>query len=480
MSETKSYDVIVVGGGMAGLVSAVRAAEQGLKAGLLEKGSEERYPCNARMSGGVLHVAFNDPKEPAAALLAAIETASRGAADPALAKVMAERGRDLVEWLRGHGARFIRAGNVAWQNWILAPPRPLRAGVDWMGRGPDVLLRSLAARLQELGGRMHLGTRARALVMQDGRCAGVEAEQNGSLARFDARAVILCDGGFQSNDELLAQHICPAPSKVKQRGGRTGTGDGLAMAQAAGAAITPLKGFYGHLLCRDAMHSDKVWPYPELDGIATASMVVDAAGRRFVDEGVSGVWLANAVAALADPLSATIVFDAAIWEGPGRSARIPANPSLENAGGTIHRAPTLAALAAMAGIDVAGLEDTVARYNRFIANGLGEGLSPARSIDRFNPMPIGKAPFMAIPICAGITYTFGGIRIDGNARVLRDDGMPIDGLYAAGSTTGGLEGGERATYLGGLTKAGVQGMCAAEHVAATLIGTNRQLGAGTR
>ena len=84
-------------------------------------------------------------------------------------------------------------------------------------------------------------------------------------------------------------------------------------------------------------------------------------------------------------------------------------------------------------------------------------------------MPILKAPFYAIPMCTGITYTMGGIRIDADARVLRPDGRAIGGLYAAGSTTGGLEGGERATYLGGLTRAGVQGLCAAEHIARTLL-----------
>jgi fumarate reductase flavoprotein subunit len=241
------------------------------------------------------------------------------------------------------------------------------------------------------------------------------------------------------------------------------------MAQEAGAALTALDRFYGHLLCRDAMHSDKVWPYPELDGIATASILVDTHGRRFADEGMGGVWLANTTARQPDPLCATIVFDAKIWEGPGRSARIPANPSLANAGGTIHTAPTLDALAAMAGLQAEALQATVTAYNDTVRAERMQTLSPPRSVDRFKPWPIQTAPFYAIPVCAGITYTMGGIRIDADARVLRPDGSAIAGLYAAGSTTGGLEGGERAAYLGGLTKAGVQGLCAAEHIAHTLL-----------
>ncbi|HEX4892208.1 MAG TPA: FAD-binding protein, partial [Hyphomicrobiaceae bacterium] len=70
----------------------------------------------------------------------------------------------------------------------------------------------------------------------------------------------------------------------------------------------------------------------------------------------------------------------------------------------------------------------------------------------------------------GITYTMGGIRVDGSSRARRAGGGIVEGLYAAGSTTGGLEGGARAAYIGGLTKAGVQGLLAAEHIAASLKG----------
>ena len=479
MTTEENCDVVVVGGGIAGLVAAVRAAELGLSVTLLEKGREERYACNARMSGGVFHVAFHDPKTAPGDLLAAINAASGGAADPVLAKVMAERAGGLVDWLRGQGARFIRAGNVAWQNYILAPPRPLRAGIDWMGRGPDVLLRQLAAGLQQKGGRIRLSARGHALIMDAARCVGIDAEIEGKTVHLPARAVVLADGGFQSDTDLLARHITPQPGKLKQRGGATGTGDGLRMAQEAGAALTSLDRFYGHLLSRDAMHSDKVWPYPELDGIATAAIVVDGNGRRFADEGMGGVWLANTIARLSDPLSATIVFDTRIWNGPGRSARIPANPSLETAGDTIHTAATLDALAAMAGLPADTLAVTVAAYNDAVRAERMELLSPRRSVDRFGPWPVETAPFHAIPVCAGITYTMGGLRIDADARVLRADGRAIDGLYAAGSTTGGLEGGERAAYLGGLTKAGVQGLCAAEHIARTLLSDAASKGSHT-
>ena len=467
MNASDRADLVVVGGGLAGLVAAARASELGRRVIVLEAGTDERYACNARMSGGVFHIAFTEIKSPPATLRAAIDRVTEGRADAAQADALATSAGRLVDWLRTQGAKFVRT-QVAWQSHILAPPRPIVAGQEWRGRGPDVLLRQLTGNILQRGGRIERGTRATSLIMENGRCIGVTAVAGRQPRTFPARAVLLADGGFQADLALLGQHIAKHPAGVKQRGGATGIGDGLRMAQDVGAAVSALDRFYGHLLCRDAMTSDKVWPYPELDALATSGILVGPDGRRFADEGIGGVALANAIARLADPLSISVVFDGRIWEGPGRSARIPANPTLASAGGTIHSQPTLAALAAVARIDPAGLGATVAAYNAALAEGRTTALAPPRSSDRFAAMPVAAAPFMAIPLCAGITYTMGGISIDGEARVLMPSGQPVPGLYAAGSTTGGLEGGERSVYIGGLTKAGVQGLIAAEHIAANI------------
>jgi fumarate reductase flavoprotein subunit len=118
------------------------------------------------------------------------------------------------------------------------------------------------------------------------------------------------------------------------------------------------------------------------------------------------------------------------------------------------------------------LEATVAAYNAACASSDFAGLAPPRSTDRFKPMPIARGPFVAIPACAGITYTMGGIRIDPNARVLDNNGAPIPGLYAAGAATGGIEGGPAIGYTGGLSKSAVFGFQAAEHAASAIKGAN--------
>ena len=468
MAEDRSVaDVVVIGGGMAGLAAGARAAELGLSVVVLERGEESRYPANARWSGGVFHVGYHDITASSQVLREVIDLATACAADKAQAQAFAENAGRLVEWMRDGGANYVGT-KVDWQQFILAPMRAMRAGLDWENRGPDRLFQQLEARIVKGGGTLVRGVRARTLKMLEGRCVGVEAEVGKARQTFAAHAVVIADGGFQANLERLRRHITPHPERIKQRGAANGTGDGLAMAEAVGAATAGLELFYGHLLSRDALTNDRVWPYPELDAIATAGILVDGSGKRIADEGVGGVALTNLLARAPDPAGATIVFDAAIWDGPGRSARIPANPTLPEAGGTVYAADSIEELAVKAGLSAHGLQETVTAYNAAIASGAPDRLSPVRSVTKAKPMPITKPPYHAIPVIAGITYTMGGIVIDGEARVLRADGSPISGLYAAGSTTGGLEGGTPVGYLGGLAKAGTQGLIAAESIAQRL------------
>jgi fumarate reductase flavoprotein subunit len=301
-----------------------------------------------------------------------------------------------------------------------------------------------------------------------GRCAGVIADKAGQEREWLADGVVIADGGFQSNAEMFKRHIGPHPEKVLQRGAANGRGDGIAMAMAAGAATRNLDRFYGHLHSADALTNPDVWPYPELDAVAASSIVVGADGSRFTDEGKGGLAIANQLARLEDPLSATMIFDAAIWDGPGKSARFPANPYLEKFGGTLLRADSIADLAAKTGLPADRLQATVAAYNDAVAANALDRLSPSRSTEKFKALPIGKAPFIAVRLCAGITYTMGGIVVDGDGRVLRGDDAAIPGLYAAGTTTAGLEGGGDDGYIGyvgGLIKS-VFGLRAAEDVAA--------------
>ena len=112
------------------------------------------------------------------------------------------------------------------------------------------------------------------------------------------------------------------------------------------------------------------------------------------------------------------------------------------------------------------LSQTVGDYNRALQAGQLATLTPPRSGKKHVPMAVKRAPFYALPICAGITHTTGGILIDERSRVRRKGGGVVAGLYAAGSCVGGIEGGPHAGYVGGLMKALVLGLRAAEDLAA--------------
>ena len=460
-----SDDIIIIGGGLAGLTTANRAAELGLNPILLEQGSDPQYFCNSRFAGGILHVAFKDLTAAPDEIAAAVRAQTGEGEATALGPVMAEECGRALTWLRGEGAKFIKGGSLEFMRWILAPPRPRGAGLDWKGRGPDVLLRKLTANLSERGKAVRLNARARELVLEGDWVTGVVVESGGSMETIPAAAVVISDGGFQANMDLMRRYVSPAPEKLLQRGAATGHGDGMTMAEEAGAKLVGMDRFYGHLLGRDAFEIEKLWPYPIVDPIAAHSIVVDEAGQRFLDEGMGGVYMANEVAKLDDPLTATVVFDDAVWNGLAADNRYPPcmNPVFVNAGGTVLEAPDLATLAQKAGVSADGLSATVAAYNGAIESGAAQ--TPARTVSKFTPQPIATPPFRAIPICAGITYTMGGIAIDRDSRVQAQAGGAIPGLFAAGSASGGMEGGPTAAYLGGLTKAVITGLRAAEAAA---------------
>jgi len=230
-----NYEVIVIGGGIAGLVTANRAAELGKRTAVLEKGTEDRYLCSTRYTGGTFHICLTDLMAGEDKLAQLIETTTRGFARNDLAAAIAKDGLRLVRWLQGEGIKFVNLGN--YHSFVLAPPSRTGPGLDWEGRGGDVLLRSLEANLVKRNSKIQRGTRALALDTSTPGWIKVEAEQAGAKTVFNAKAVVIADGGFPANVELVRKHITPVAEKVLQRNARTAIGDGLRMALAVGAEL---------------------------------------------------------------------------------------------------------------------------------------------------------------------------------------------------------------------------------------------------
>ena len=447
------FDVVVVGGGLAGWIAAVTALESGARTALVERSPKPEGEGNSVISGGVLHANLGDPQSPPAEMIEKITRSTGGEALPVVVAAWGTTAERTIEWIEAHGGDLSGGSAQMYRAKVFAPVKPIVPGLNGAPYGTAVFLRQLAERFRAAGGTVVQPARAIGLARTAGGAWQLTLADGGTL---DTRAVVFADGGFQANPELVKRHI--GTDRLRLRATQGSVGDALQMGLANGAATAQMRGFYGHMLHREAVTRDDLWPYPILDVLGTVSLIVGPDGRRFVDEGISGVRSTNGIAWSATPDGCWLIFDDAAWNGEGRIGETPCNPYLADKGVGPVSAPTIEALAAAIGVDPHHLADAVAQLRA----------DPARSQPpRSGRVSLDQPPYHALPIVAGISFTFGGLKIDGGARVLDTADAPIDGLYAAGGTAAGLHGGPDVGYAGGLLEAAVFGLIAGEHAGRT-------------
>ena len=487
--------VVVVGAGIAGLTAGRRSQQLQADVLVLEKGGPSSAN-NTRRSGGIVHAAYLDPRrhEPAE-LLQAIMRSTEGQSRPDVARAWSDNARRAIEFLDLEGAVFIQAGEDEMDANRLGPEPFVqydlaRREPNWKGAAPDRLLNRMIASFVSAGGVLRDRTQAVALRSTNGRVTGVVVEnEDGRREDIEADAVILADGGFQASPDLMRQHVttteyCLLCSDLE-------TGDGLRMGEEIGALTAQMDQVYAWIVLRDQLVHEGLAHPPAPTMLIKEAIVVDGTGRRIgdearritigIDEGDgtlaqrSDKYLAGQM--LKSPTAGPfwVIFDQAVWDTAGRrtahdtNAQRPdmphptsraLNPTLLENGGTFFSADTLAGLAEQTGIEAQGLELTVAGFNRFCVD--SQAIDPIRS---GTPTPIVQPPFHAIPVIPGIFFVMGGLLVNGNGQVLGPHEAPIPGLYAAGGTMGGLQGGPHAGYSGGWSEAMVFGLLSAEHAA---------------
>lgn len=452
------FDVSVIGAGFGGLIAAVRAQQLGLRVALLERSPTVPGESNARLSGGVFHIAFKDPvlRSPDE-LLAAIMAATDGLAAIGVAETIAHNAGRVVSWLEELGVGFVSDGPPEYRNKVLAPFFPAGPGLRWEGRGPQACLEVLARRFLSDGGAVLTDARA-VEVHRIGEHFAVNLLRRDEPETLTARAVVLADGGFHSDPTALRELAGVNPDNIVVRGSATSQGDGIGIGKALGGFLVNTSGLYGHLLAREARENPQLMPYPWADALAQHGVVVGASGHRIGWPGLSGTGYVNLVARAASDLHPWAVCDARAWEGPAAAGALPANPLLPELGGTLLEEPTLDALAASMGVRARALASAVSQHNALV-RAAGEARFPGA---KHTAAQVTEPPFYAVPVVAGITNTLGGLAVDGAARVLTVDGTTVDHLYAIGGCAGGLQGSPSGGYVGGLAEAGVLGLLCAE------------------
>jgi succinate dehydrogenase/fumarate reductase flavoprotein subunit len=462
MMETISSDVLVVGAGLAGFTAAVRASEQGAKLVLIDKSAGELGDGNVLMASGSLRAGGKSPRTNPAELYQFVM--SEGVAYPDFAKAWSETCGRAVDWLISAGVKVTESepGRI----WLDQSGEVSLAPVYKKDVGTRALTK-LKERFVNLGGRYLNGVAAERLIVENGRVCAVIGKQVGSEIELRARAIILATGGFSANKEMVKRYIGPHADQCKLRGSKQDTGDGLRMALAVGAKAVNLKYFYGHLISRKALTDDRFWPYPRVDAFVDDGILVNRDGNRFVDEGRGDVAVTNELARSDDVTGAVLIFDHVTWEAARDDAfsnlvKTPApNPWLLDNDGELFHHDTIEGLADRIGVSRENLMTTVDEYNRFVDAKDSISLAVPRS---GKPKPL-RAPYYGLKVIPGITFTMGGILVNGRGEALNDEEKPIPGLYAAGDAIGGLMGGYHGGYTGGLMQAVVTGILTGENAA---------------
>lgn len=449
-TETNACDLVVVGGGGAGLAAAVTAAERGASVLLFE--SEKEFGGSTQLSAGMFTAAGTSVQEG----LGVEDTPERffqhymdlnhWLLKPGLVMEFCRAAGPTLEWLIGLGVEIPAAVSHDAHT-----PGLCRAGVEdvWRGHVPkdqglglvQVLLRACRAN----GVELVPNTRVERLLVEDGRVVGVVADG------MDVRtgAVVVASGGFARDRDLLDRYY-PAAGRagddlfvVAAEGSR---GDHLRFGEQVDASVAG--DGWGLLLPTAYFQRLHHWQ----SGFPPKSRVhVNARGRRFMDEDDSYAVSGGIIDAQDGPVHA--VFDERARRSlpPGYAHWTPEHVAAEADAGRTARAGSLPELAAAIGVPADALEATVARWNDQLPNGRDEDFLRDRTLAAKGsdaaPDPIAEPPFYAARVLpAELVCTHAGLEINGSAQVLDRRGETVPGLYAAGEAGAGVLG-ER--YVGG-------------------------------
>jgi fumarate reductase flavoprotein subunit len=446
-AEATKYDLIVVGGGNAGLPAAIFAAQRGAKVLIVEA---------AAQIGGTLFLSTGQMSAAGTKLQKSkgivdtpqlhyddIMRISGNTADPVLVRLAVDNAAPVFDWLTDNGLQ-------------VGPTHPITGTTHepysqpryaWGKEGGMAILKILQAQLQPQidSGRVTVlvNTKVTGLIQgKDGAVTGVATvDDKGATARHRGHYTLLTCGGYTYNPDMFKK--LEDVAEYSQATYPDSQGAGIDLGVAAGGYV---RGGEYHTPLFGAVLAGADYPSPIRALVRNFptdrppwEIFVNEGGKRFLCEDVPS-HNAYEQGLRAQPKERCwVVFDDAIFRQAPKLVTggigAPWTPqdtadAFQNGTPMFYRADTLDGLAKAAGIDGAGLTATVADYNTAQATGkdaLGR---------KYMPLPISRGPFYAIQLQSWVLTAYAGIAVDGKLRVVRRDGTPIPNLYAAGELLG--------------------------------------------
>jgi len=426
------WDVVIVGHGAAGISAALsylESAGAGSRIAVLDRASGDRRGGSTAWTTAGLRI--DDDSQLDAGWGRMVRDTSGHLVNEEYIEAFYENAIETLNWIRRHGVKTVN---------VPAPvPTAFGKRVWFVEGGGRAIIDTLTPLVTEAGAAIFYETTAKDLVTDaSGAVTGlIVHDADGHPHTMATSSVLLACGGFEANPEMLARYIPNAHRlKTVSPGTMVNKGDGIRMAVAVGADTA------GQF---DRAHLEPVDPRSDnWEALVSAYLVgilVNAQGERFLDE---TLWPHD--------IGFDIVANEIHRQSGGRAYSITdatgrnSAPTVAALNLTEHppiRADSIEELADQLGIPRAALTNTVERFN----NATTEGeIDPSRYDNRATvglqppkthwAQPLRTPPFEAYPVVVHICFTFGGLRVDGQTRVLDADGQPIPGLHAAGEITG--------------------------------------------
>lgn len=424
----EEWDVVVVGAGFAGLCAALEAKEKGVKVLLIEKMG--RPDCTSAYSSGWIAATKTryqdkDDDDSKELYFKEMMEVSGGRSDPALIRAYAEIAGESVDWLGDHG--------MTYKIWKQHAPERMRChivpAVNGLTGGAHMVKVMLEA-LEKAGVPVRYNTKAVELVTDECfNVLGVSCiEKHRRVELMTKGGVILATGGFAGNNAMVGQYIGPWASRMVVRGAPWATGENIRMAEQVMARMVNMDQFYagpispvGHCNPSPLMH-------------AGYGIQINTDGRRFVQEHLGQIEKAVGIASLTKNNMSYLL----IGQDADANNNILSNTltRFEKLGLKVASGKTIEEAVKQAGLPVEAVMETVAEYNKAVREGKTAELVPPYLNE--HPHELKTGPFYLVPAVGGIANTFGGPKIDANARVVNTEDRPIPGLYAAGAAAGGI------------------------------------------